>query len=170
MAMRSIKENFLLDKKFIFLGLIIYFIWLLIVVEYVFSPRDYNEVPVYRQILERAIILSLPAISGAFFTSFFIKRPNSGLLSIFISGIIVLTFLSLYSGAVFLRNQIGGSSSIALTAIFIILFGVLFILPIIIISGVLAVLSSLIGYKIGSLISERESYQFLNHTPGEKEL
>ena len=153
MAFHSIKEGFGDKKKVFFLDLLLYFLFLAIALRIAFSPTDYSNVSAQNQIWRFAIILSIPAGLTGFFTSFFSNQRKSGLLVVGCAGIIIAFLLAIFFGDYVIR-EFTRTSNITFG-----LFGILaslFIIPTVMLSMVLAAISSYLGYLIRQIVGNRD--------------
>ncbi|MFX0052406.1 MAG: hypothetical protein ACFE8U_14065 [Candidatus Hermodarchaeota archaeon] len=157
MAIRSIKPLITQDKKNILMGVIIYFLFLLLAFFLVFrGNRDYSDVSFFYQILDTVIPLSIPAIISSFIVSFFSKNHMTGIVSVFISGIITIFGLSVIAGVTLFREPISASTW-NMFIVLLYVFGFLYIFPTIILSGVFTVLFSVFGSKLSLFISQQKN-------------
>ncbi|MFX0172853.1 MAG: hypothetical protein ACFE9L_13130 [Candidatus Hodarchaeota archaeon] len=157
MAIRSIKPLITQDKKYILMGVILYFLFLLMAFSWVLrGNRDYSDVSFFYQILDRVIPLSFPAIINSFIVSFLSKKHMTGIISVVISGIITIFCLSVIAGVILLREPISANTWDTLI-ILLFVFGFFFIFPTIILSGVFTVLCSVFGSNFRRLISQQKN-------------
>ena len=162
MDLRYMKFIVFRDKKYISAGMIIYFLFLVLAVFWVlWRSRNYSYGGGFSfQILDIVVPLSFPAIISSFIISFFSKKHITGIFTVLFSGIIVFCFLSGMVGIQLLREP--SSFNINLFLVYYFSFGLFFILPTIIFSGIFTVLFSYFGSKAGINISNRKMIQNTN--------
>ena len=152
LAIKHLKSNLIQEKRSIGIGIIIYFLSLVIVlitvIWYVltFGGGIFGSGLLNLLFIEG--ILSFPAIPSAFITSYLSKKRFTGLLTVIISGLAVISLISLIIGIILLGEILGpppidhyeeaSRGFLFLFSFFLYLF---FIIPIAVISATFAVLT-----------------------------
>ena len=158
MAFHSIKEGFGDKKKVFFLDLLLYFLFLAIALRIAFSPTDYSNVSAQNQIWRYAIILSIPAGLTGFFTSYFSNQRKSGLLVVGCAGIIIAFLLAIFFGGYVIREitRTSNMDTVLITIVLVGFLAFLFITPTVMLSMVLAAISSYLGYLLRQIVKNRD--------------
>lgn len=158
MATRSLRSYLTQEKKFIGVGMVLYFLSLAIVLVIVtgliinYGGSIFGPFPFDLLVVE--IIFAFPAIPSSFIASYLSKNKFTGIFTIGLSGFIVISLLSLIIGIVLLGEVLGPPPvdhyeefGRRMLILFIIFFYLFFILPTAGISAVFAALFGLVGSK-----------------------
>ncbi|MFX0087655.1 MAG: hypothetical protein ACFFAU_18540 [Candidatus Hodarchaeota archaeon] len=156
--MLALKENLIQEKRSIGIGIIIYFLSLaiacsiLIGCRIIFGGLFLGSLPLY--LLFADLILSFPAIPSTYITSYLSKKQYVGFQAVLVSGLIIISLISIIVGIILLGELVGpppmdhyedlGRRMIFLSFFFFYLF---IIFPITMLSGVFAVLTELVSTK-----------------------
>ena len=157
-AIKYLKNNLIQEKRFIGIGIIIYFLSLVIVLITVigytltFGGLIFGSGLLGLLFIEG--ILSFPAIPSAFITSYLSKKRFTGLLTVTISGLAVISLISLIIGIILLGEILGPPpidhyeySARGFLLLFTFFFYLFFIFPIAVISAIFAVLTEFMSPK-----------------------
>ena len=157
MAFQSIKDITGDKKKVFFFGLFLYFLFLGIVLLFTPPPTGSSDASMDDQIWGNALKLSIPAGIASIITSYLGNQRKIGLVVVGCAGLII----ALVSIIIFVGITLNGWSgeldfdSLLFGIVGVGLLAMLFFTPIMILSGVVAVISSYLGYLIRQIVKNK---------------
>ncbi len=152
-TLRELKGYLREEKRSLGFGIAIYFLFLVIVLVIVVgSTISYGSLHLNLLFIE--VILSFPAIPSAFITSYLSKKHYTGFLAVIISGLIVISLISLTIGLILLGEILGPPPidqyedfARRMLFLFSFLFYLFFVFPIAGLSVIFAVLTEVLNPK-----------------------
>lgn len=152
-TLRELKKYLKEEKRSIGFGIAVYFLFLVIILIFVIGYTiTLGSMPLNLLLIE--VILSFPAIPSALITSYLSKKHYTGFLAVIISGLIVISIISLII-VIILLGEVLGPPPIEqyedfgrrMLILLFFLFYLFFIFPIAGLSATFAVLTELLNPK-----------------------
>jgi hypothetical protein len=107
-TLRELKKYLKEEKRSIGFGIAVYFLFLVIILIFVIGHTiTLGSMPLNLLLIQVEVIFSFPAIPSALITSYLSKKHYTGFLAVMISGLIVISIISLIIVIILLGEVLG---------------------------------------------------------------